>query len=82
MIKYYDVAVTFSEFPDETALCINISNCPCHCSECSEPWLREDVGSELTEESLKSLIASHPGVTLIGIMGGDCDHAAVVEITK
>lgn len=70
-MKYIDYAVTFSEFPDEISLCINISNCPFHCPECHSPELWKDVGIELNEESLSILIGRNPGVSCIGFMGGD-----------
>lgn len=90
MIKYYDVATVFAEFPDETTLAINISNCPGHCGhmedgkfvlDCSEPWLLEDVGTELTTEELDRLIGENPDVTCIGFMGGDNDLATVYALT-
>ena len=80
MLKYYDTAVTFAEFPDEIALCINISNCPCRCSHCSEPWLREDIGVELTAEEILRLLKANPHCTVIGLMGGDADHDDVIRI--
>ena len=70
-MKYTDTQITFSEFPDEIALCINISNCPFHCSGCHSPELWKDVGIELNEESLSTLIGKNPGVSCIGFMGGD-----------
>ena len=82
MLKVFDSAVTMSEFPDEITLCVNISNCPGTCEECSEPWLREDVGEELTEEKIDSLIAEHPGITVFGLMGGDSDHKDVIRIAN
>ena len=54
-LKYYDVAITFSEFIDEIALCVNISGCPCHCDNCSEPWLRPWVGTILTNEEIEAI---------------------------
>lgn len=80
MLKFYDTAVTFSEFPDEVALCINITGCPCHCEGCSEPWLRQDTGTPLTEKAIKRLIETHPDCTVFGLMGGDSDHAEVARI--
>lgn len=80
MLKVYDSAVTFEEFPDETTLCVNISNCPGTCEECSEPWLRKDIGDELTPEKIDELIASHPGCTVFGLMGGDSDHKDCARI--
>lgn len=82
MIKYYDVATTFSEFPDEIALCINITNCCNNCPFCSEPWLKENIGNELTEAEIDSLISKHPGITLIGFMGGDSSHSDIVKLTE
>lgn len=80
MLKYYDYAVTFSEFPDEVALCVNITNCPGMCEQCSEPWLRLDIGSELTNEAIQNLINSHCYCTVFGLMGGDIDHEDIKRI--
>lgn len=81
MLKYYDYAVTFAEFPREIALCINITGCPNKCKGCSEPWLAEDIGSILDTTALLQLTQQHPGITMIGLMGGDNDHDAVRELT-
>ena len=80
MLKYTELAVTFAEFPDEIAVCLNISNCPCHCTRCSEPWLRHDIGTPLTPEILEAILLSHSDCTLLGLMGGDSDHAEVRRI--
>lgn len=96
MLKYYDVAVVFAEFPDEITLGVNISQCPGHCGhmekdengkdkfvlDCSEPWLLEDVGTELTDEEIDKLIEEHPDITVFGLMGGDNDHKAVVHLAN
>ena len=82
MLKVYDSAVTFAEFPDEITLCVNISNCPGMCDGCSEPWLLEDVGDELTEEKIDELIREHSDITVFGLMGGDSDHDDVVRIAN
>lgn len=81
-LKYFDVAVTFSEFPDEIALCVNISGCPCHCDNCSEPWLRPWVGTILTNEEIDKLIKEHPDITVFGLMGGDSNYEDCVRITN
>lgn len=83
MLKYVDVAVTCSEVPDEISLCINISNCPCHCKGCHSPYLAEDIGNELTLDSLHQLISNNKGITCVCFMGGDCnpkeiDHLASI----
>lgn len=82
MLKVYDSAVTFSEFPDEIAICLNISNCPGTCDHCSESWLRQDVGELLTEEVIQKYIDSHSDCSLFGIMGGDRDHKDIIRIAQ
>ena len=91
MIKYFDYAVTFAEFPEETSLVVNISECPGYCGhkegdkfiiDCSEPWLLESVGTELTELEIDKMIKENPGITLFGFMGGDNDHNDVIRCCK
>ena len=74
--------IVFSEFPDEIAIVINISGCPCHCDSCSEPELRQDVGQDLTDSEIIRIIKQNPGASVFGIMGGDRDHADVARIAK
>ena len=69
-MKYLNTMITFSEFPDEIALCINITNCPFHCPGCHSPELWEDIGTELTKEELSNLIEHSKGITCVGFMGG------------
>lgn len=71
MLKYVDTDVTFQEVPGETTLCINISNCPCHCEGCHSPHLAGDIGKPLNEASLQSLLILNKGVTCVCFMGGD-----------
>lgn len=70
-IKYENTLVTFTEVPDEITLCFNISGCPCHCDGCFEPWLKDDIGVELTTAVLEAEIASHKHITCVCFMGGD-----------
>ena len=73
MLKFVEYKVTFSEFPDEISLCINLSNCPFKCKGCHSTYLREDIGNKLDWETLKSLIKENAGITCVGFMGGDTD---------
>ena len=82
MLKFYGYAVTFAEFPEEISLLLNISNCPGTCSHCSEPELRQDIGTELTNNKIDELIKNNRGITLFGLMGGDSDHKDCVRIAK
>ncbi|MBO7732407.1 MAG: hypothetical protein J6S67_07635 [Methanobrevibacter sp.] len=80
MLKFYDTAVTFSEFPDEIAICANITNCPCNCDNCSEPWLKDDIGEVLDEEAIQKLLNEHKDCSVFGIMGGDSDQGDIIRI--
>lgn len=83
MLKYVDTKVTFSEVPDEISLCINISNCFCHCKNCHSPYLAEDIGEPLIYKDthnnrtvincnpLSELIEANKGITCVCLMGGD-----------
>lgn len=71
MLKYVDTLVSFQEVPDEISLCINISNCPCHCEGCHSPYLAEDIGTELTWNELEKLIKNNTGISCVCFMGGD-----------
>lgn len=82
MLKYVDSKVTFTEIPDEITLCINISNCPCHCEECHSSYLAEDIGKSLNLESLTNLIDSNNGISCVCIMGGDANPSEVDNIAQ
>lgn len=83
MLKYVNTDITFQEFPDEIALCINISNCPCHCKGCHSSYLTEDIGELLTEDILDSFVNRYKDeITLIGFMGGDSDPFEVLRLAK
>lgn len=71
MLKYVDTLVGFKEVPSEITLCINISNCPCHCKNCHSPYLADDIGKELTLDVIYKLIDNNEGITCICFMGGD-----------
>lgn len=73
MLKYVDTDVTFQEVPGETTLCINISNCPCHCEGCHSSHLAEDIGEPLSIMELQSMILLNRGITCVAFMGGDSE---------
>lgn len=87
MLKYVNTEITFLEVPDEITLCINISNCPCHCKGCHSSYLAEDIGNPLIEYPkgysddfiiyIDELIEKSPGISCVSIMGGDSDPTLV-----
>lgn len=91
MLKVFDTAIVFAEVPDEVSLALNISECPGYCGhmengefvlDCSEPWLLESVGDELTKQKLDELISSHSDITCVAFMGGDNDQESVYSLTN
>ena len=70
-IKYSNYQIVFREIPDEITLAINITNCPNNCKGCHSPYLRDDIGYELTQETLKNMINRNTGITCVCFMGGD-----------
>lgn len=82
MLKYVDTLVGFAEFPDEISLCINISNCPCHCEGCHSPYLANNIGEPLDLQHLTNLIDSNKGITCVGLMGGDANPSEVDDIAQ
>ena len=80
MIKFLDTAVVFNEVPDEVTLAIEITNCPGMCEGCHSPWLREDIGEELTVEKLNELIDKNKGITCVCFMGEGKDPEALKKL--
>lgn len=78
MLKYQETEITFAEIPDEITLCVNISNCPCHCKGCHSPHLWKDEGTPLDLKALYDMITPHKtGITCICLMGGDAEPEEV-----
>lgn len=82
MLKYVDAEITFAEIPDEITLCINISNCPCHCENCHSSYLANDIGELLDLQHLTNLIDSNRGISCVCIMGGDANPSEVDDIAQ
>lgn len=82
MIKYVpeDTQVVFREIPDEITLAINVSNCQHHCEGCHSPYLREDIGEELTVEVLDKLLEKNDGVSCVCFMGEGNDPEALHKL--
>ena len=82
MIKYKPdtTQIVFEEVPDEVSLAIEITNCPGHCVGCHSPWLREDIGEELTPDKLFGLIEKNKGITCVCFMGEGKDPEALKKL--
>ena len=82
MLKYASVEVTFAEVPEHINLCINISNCPCHCKNCHSSYLANDIGYNLDEDELRNLINVNKGITCVAFMGGDSNPNEVEKLAS
>ena len=82
MIKYLETLVAFAEIPDEITLCINITNCPCHCNGCHSSYLSKDIGEELNNDVLDKLISDNSGISCIAFMGGDSSPKEINDLAK
>ena len=82
MIKYKPdtVQVVFNEIPDYVSLAIEITNCPGMCEGCHSPWLREDIGDELTPGRLYELIEANKGINCVVFMGEGKDPEALKKL--
>jgi anaerobic ribonucleoside-triphosphate reductase activating protein len=82
MLKYADTQITFAEVPDEISLCINISNCPCHCKGCHSSYLAQDIGDPLNKTSLSELLESNKGISCVSFMGGDSNPMQIIALAS
>ena len=80
MLKYTDTEVVFSEIPDEITLAINISNCQNNCIGCHSPYLKQNIGEELTTDVLDELIEKNNGITCVCFMGEGKDELALQNL--
>lgn len=73
MLKFIeqDTQVVLREIPDEISLTINLTNCPHKCPGCHSPYLRDNIGEELSLNKLGELIKKNEGVSCVCFFGGD-----------
>lgn len=83
MLRYLNSDIVFQEVPDEVALAINLTGCPCRCPGCHSPYLWADSGEPLTDAALDAMIEHcHQSITCVALMGGDADPAAVDQLAS
>lgn len=80
-MKFVDTKVVFREIPDEISLAINISGCPVKCPGCHSKYLQDEIGEELTYESLGDIIEKNSGISCVSFMGGDANPDKVKEFS-
>ncbi len=82
MIKYVPemTSVVVEEIPDRVVLAVDISNCPGDCVGCHSPFLRADIGEELTESVIDDLVADNFGVDCFLFLGEGQDRKTLLRL--
>lgn len=82
MIKYVPemTSVVIEEIPDRVTLAVDISNCQGNCIGCHSPFLKTDVGVELTEKVIDSLVADNFGVDCFLFLGEASDPESLLRL--
>jgi len=82
MIKYVPgmTNVVLEEIPDKLTLAVEISNCRGNCEGCHSPWLKNDVGEELTPEAIDRLISDNFGINCFLFLGEGNDPEALLRL--
>jgi len=84
MIKYVPelTDVVLEEIPDKVTLAVEISNCRGSCIGCHSPFLKQDIGVELTPDAVDRLIADNFGVNCFLLLGEGKDPEALLRIAE
>ena len=84
MLKYVPslTDIVMEEIPRRVSLALEISNCQGCCIGCHSPFLKEDIGEELTTEVIDALIAENFGVNCVLLLGEGNDPDAVRNIAS
>ena len=82
MIKYVPkmTSVVLEEIPDRVSLAVDISNCRGDCVGCHSPFLKLDIGEELTTGIIDALIADNFGVNCFLFLGEGRDPEALLGL--
>ena len=75
-------SVVMEEIPDMVTLAVDISNCTGLCEGCHSPFLRKDVGVELTSAVIDKLLADNFGVNCFLFLGEGNDREALMSVAS
>lgn len=84
MLKYVPslTDIVMEEIPHRVTLALEISNCQGNCVGCHSPFLRKDIGEELTTDIIDSLIEDNFGINCILLLGEGKDLEALKDIAR
>ena len=73
-------SVVLEEIPDRVSLAVDISNCRGNCEGCHSPFLKKDIGRELTPEVIDALVKDNFGVNCFLFLGEGRDPETLLEL--
>ncbi len=84
MIKYVPqlTSVVMEEIPDRVSLAVEISHCRGNCPGCHSPFLKEDIGEELTPAIIDALVRDNFGVDCFLFLGEGRDPEALCALAS
>lgn len=84
MIKYIPslTDTVIEEIPDRVTLAVEITNCRGNCPGCHSPFLRKDIGEELTTAAIDKLLDDNFGINCFLFLGEGSDSEALLELAR
>ena len=73
-------SVVLEEIPDRVSLAVDISNCRGNCIGCHSPFLKKDIGRELTPAVIDALVADNFGVNCFLFLGEGRDPETLLDL--
>lgn len=84
MLKYVPqlTDIVIEEIPHRVTLAVEISNCRGNCPGCHSPFLRDDIGEELTPQIIDRLLAGNFGANCFLFLGEGRDTPALFSLAR
>ena len=84
MLKYIPslTDVVLEEIPHRVTLAVEVTNCQGNCPGCHSPFLRKDIGEELTPARIDFLIEDNYGVNCFLFLGEGKDKDALFSLAR
>lgn len=84
MLKYIPslTDIVLEEIPRRVTLAVEVSNCQGNCPGCHSPFLRQDIGEELTPIKIDALIQDNFGINCFLFLGEGKDRDALFLLAR
>ena len=84
MLKYIPslTDIVLEEIPHRVTLAVEVTNCQGNCPGCHSPFLRKDIGEELTPARIDFLIEDNFGVNCFLFLGEGKDKDALFSLAR